>query len=148
MAIKNVLTLDKARKQAKRLLGDVARGGDPLAERRMIEASAENTLKSIAEEYFKREGTRLRTIDERRRTFEKLIYPKFGSRQIATIARSEIVRLLDRIEDDNGPVMADHTLAYLRRLFTWHAGRSDDFRSPIVRGMARTNRASDAASAP
>jgi integrase len=138
MAIKNVLTLDKARKQAKKLLGDVARGGDPLAERRKIEASAENTLKSIADEYFKREGARLRTVDERRRTFEKLIYPKFGSRQIASIARSEIVRLLDKIEDENGPVMADHALAYLRRLFTWHAGRSDDFRSPIVRGMART----------
>jgi integrase len=29
-------------------------------------------------------------------------------------------------------------LAYLRRVMTWHASRSDDFRSPIVRGMART----------
>jgi integrase len=34
--------------------------------------------------------------------------------------------------------MADHTLAYLRRVMTWHASRSDTFRSPIVRGMART----------
>jgi integrase len=34
--------------------------------------------------------------------------------------------------------MADHVLAYLRRVMTWHAARSDDFRSPIVRGMART----------
>ncbi len=33
--------------------------------------------------------------------------------------------------------MAQYTLAVLRRLFSWHAGRSDDFRSPIVRGMAR-----------
>src|SRR5262249_17854383 len=30
------------------------------------------------------------------------------------------------------------TLAYLRRVMTWHASRSDTFRSPIVRGMART----------
>jgi integrase len=138
MTLKGGLSLDQARKEATKIVGDVAKGGDPLGERRKIAASAQNTLKSIAEEYFKREGTRLRTIDERRRTFEKLIFPKFGSRQIASIARSEIVRLLDRIEDQNGPVMADHALAYLRRLFTWHAGRSDDFRSPIVRGMART----------
>lgn len=34
--------------------------------------------------------------------------------------------------------MADQTLAVLRRLFNWHASRSDDFRTPIVRGMART----------
>jgi integrase len=34
--------------------------------------------------------------------------------------------------------MADHVLAYLRRVMTWHASRSDDFRSPVVRGMVRT----------
>src|SRR5262249_1974032 len=37
-----------------------------------------------------------------------------------------------------GPVMADRTLGYVRRIFNWHAARSDDFRSPIVRGMTRT----------
>ena len=34
--------------------------------------------------------------------------------------------------------MADATLAVVRRVMNWHAARSDDFRSPIVRGMART----------
>src|SRR5262249_30998644 len=37
-----------------------------------------------------------------------------------------------------GPVMADRTLATVRRVLNWHASRSDDFRSPIVRAMART----------
>jgi integrase len=49
------------------------------------------------------------------------------------------VRLLDDIEDENGPVMADRTLAYIRKVMNWHASRSDEFRSPIVRGMARTS---------
>lgn len=35
-------------------------------------------------------------------------------------------------------MMADRTLAYVRKVMNWHATRSDDFRSPIVRGMART----------
>jgi len=35
--------------------------------------------------------------------------------------------------------MADHTLAYVRKVMNWHASRSDEFRSPIVRGMARTS---------
>ncbi|MGB6663915.1 MAG: site-specific integrase [Methylocella sp.] len=34
--------------------------------------------------------------------------------------------------------MADQTLAYLRRAFSWAEARSDDWRSPIVRGMSRT----------
>jgi integrase len=75
---------------------------------------------------------------ERRRIFERYLYPKLGSRQIDSIKRSEISRLLDQIEDDNGPVMADHVLALLRRLMSWHASRGDDFSSPIVRGMAKT----------
>ena len=35
--------------------------------------------------------------------------------------------------------MADLTLAYLRKVFNWHAGRVDDFSSPIVKGMGRYN---------
>ena len=139
LTIKGVLKVADARKQARAVLGSVAKGHDPLTERRKDTAAATNTLKAIAQEYFAREGGRLRTMDERQATFERLIFPKFGARQIDSIRRSEIVRLLDRIEDENGAVMADHALAYLRRLMTWHAGRSDEFRSPIVRGMARTS---------
>src|SRR5262249_30636285 len=62
-----------------------------------------------------------------------------GARPIADIKRSEIVRLLDGIEDHSGPRMADVALAVLRRIMTWHATRSDDFVPPIVRGMSRQN---------
>jgi len=52
--------------------------------------------------------------------------------------RSEIVKLLDKIEDEHGAGMADNTLAHVRKIMNWHATRTDNFRSPIVRGMART----------
>jgi integrase len=139
MTLNGKLTLKDARKEARAYLGSVAKGRDPLAERRKKAAEATNTLRSIAEEYLRRESGRLRTIDERRACFERLVYPKLGARQIDTIKRSEINALLDRIEDENGASMADHILAYLRRLLNWHASRSDEFRSPIVRGMARTS---------
>ena len=74
--------------------------------------------------------------------------PTLGDRPIAEIKRSEIIRLLDKIEDGElqdgtplkgGPVMADRTLAIIRRIMNWHATRCDAFRSPIVRGMARAD---------
>jgi integrase len=68
----------------------------------------------------------------------RLVYPKLGQMPISTIRRSDLARLLDHIADKNGMVMADRTLAYIGRIMNWHASRSDDFRSPIVRGMART----------
>ena len=138
--IKGKLTLKAARKQAKSILGEVAKGADPVAEKRKAKVEAANTLRSIAEEYLRREEKKqqLRSIGERRRIFERYIFPRLAARQIGEIKRSEIIRLLDRIEDESGPVMADHTLAVLRRLMNWHASRSDDFRSPITRGMAKT----------
>jgi integrase len=139
MTINGGLSLKEARREAKALLGSVAKGGDPLGERRQKASEAANTLKAVGEEYFAREGKGLRTFEERRAVFHRSIYPRFGARPIDSIKRSEIVRLLDRVEDESGPAAADHVLAFLRRLFNWHAARSDDFRSPIVRGMARTN---------
>jgi len=130
--------LEKARKEAKKALGGVASGGDPLQERRKAEALAENTLQSICEEYLRRDGKKLRIRDRIEATLQRLVYPKLGARQVDAVTRSEIVRLLDKIEDEHGPVMADQVLAYVRRIMNWHAARSDNFRSPIVRGMART----------
>ena len=46
--------------------------------------------------------------------------------------------MLDRIEDESGAVLADRTLAYLRKAFNWYAARDDRFVPPIVKGMART----------
>ena len=105
----------------------IAEGGDP--------AEAE-TFKSVSEAFMRR--TTIRTKGGRQNVLERLVYPTLGARPIGEIRRSEIARLLDTIEDRNGPVMADQTLAFIRRIMNWHATRSDDFRSPIVRGMART----------
>jgi hypothetical protein len=138
MKIDAALSLDKAKERAAQLLGQVANGNNPLAERREKAAAGENTLKSIAEEYLKGEGKQLRTIDQRRIMLERLVYPVLGARQIDEIRRTDVVRLLDKIDDERGPVMADRTLATVRRIINWHAGRSDHYLSPIVRGMART----------
>ena len=49
------LSLDEARKQARMTLGSVAKGGDPLAERRAKLAEGADTFQSITEEYLARE---------------------------------------------------------------------------------------------
>jgi len=136
-AISVKLKLRDARNEAKAIMGKVAKGGDPLADKRKAVAAADNTLQAVCDNYFAREGQKLRTASDRQKTFARLVYPKLGGRQIEAIERRDIVRLLDKIEDESGPVMADRTLAYLRKVFNWHAARTE-FRSPIVKGMART----------
>jgi integrase len=144
MHLKNGLTLAEARKEAKAILGAVAKGHDPLNERRKAEGASTNTLRSIAEEYLAREGKQLRSAEQRSAVLERLVYPRLGARPIEEIRRSDIIRLLDQIEEERGTdgvratAMANMVLAFIRRIFNWHASRSDDFRSPIVRGMARS----------
>jgi integrase len=138
MSMKPGLTLQDARREAKKLLGDVARGGDPLAERQKAARAGDDTFHSIAEAYIKRERKSVRSMGQRQAALERLVYPALGARPIGEIKRSDIVRLLDKIDDQRGPVAADQALAFIRRIMSWHASRSDEFRSPIVRGMART----------
>jgi integrase len=143
MAIDGVLSLAGARKRAKQLLGQVAHDRDPLAERRKAVALQEDTFQAIAESYLARDARKrnLRSTDWVQAALKRLVYPQIGKLAISEIRRSDIVRLLDRIEDERGPVMADRALAIIRRIMNWHASRSDDddFRTPIVRGMARTS---------
>jgi integrase len=128
----------RAVQEARGLRRRVDRGEDPLEDRRKDEAAATDTLQAICEEYMRREGGKLRSADWREAVLERLVYPRLGGRPIGDIKRSDIVRLLDTIEEENGPVMADRTLAVVRKIMNWHASRSDEFRTPIVRGMART----------
>jgi integrase len=131
------LTLAAARKAAADALLVVEQGRDPGAAKRQQEAAAD-TLQAICEEYFRREGGKLRSARRQQRELALKVYPVLGDRPIAEIKRSDIVRLFDRIEETAGGPTADLVKAFLSRIFNWHAARSDDFRSPIVRGMART----------
>jgi integrase len=138
------LTLAAARKGAADALHELAEGRNPAAAREAAKikaaAAQADTLASVCENYLKREGGKLRTVDQRVSILRRLIYPTLSDRPIGSIKRSEIVHLLDRIEDHNGPRAADVALAVLRRIFHWHEKRSDEFRSPIIRGMgARQN---------
>jgi hypothetical protein len=122
-------------KEARELRRTIDRGEDPLGARKRAAVASEDTFKAISEEFFKREGDALRSEAERKRALERLAYPAIGAKPVDQIKRSDIIRLLDRIEDENGAAMADQQLAFIRRVLNWHAARSDDFVSPIVRGM-------------
>jgi integrase len=141
LTLPNGITLAQARKLAADAMFEVARNNDPAETKKATQvkaaAAAKDTLAAICAEYWKRDGNKLRTAGVRSGILARLVYPILGDRQIDTIKRSEIIRLLDKIEDNNGPRQADIVLALLRRIMNWHASRSDEFRTPIVRGMGR-----------
>jgi hypothetical protein len=145
----------------KAILGDVAKGGDPLSEKRKTALATSSSFRAVAEEYLERKGGmrrdsaghrildargkptfkpgKLRSADQRAAVLDRHVYPRLGSRQIDEIRRSDIKNLLDKIEDDCGASMADQVLAMIRVVMSWHASRCDGFTSPIVRRMSRTS---------
>jgi integrase len=135
------ITLGAARREAADALYHVERGIDPAIKKQRARdeqrAAQADTFQAVAEGFFRRDGAKLRTARSWQRDLERLVIPVFGRRPIADIRRGDISRLLDDIEDNNGAAAADTVLAIVRRIMNWHATRSDDFRSPIVRGMTR-----------
>ena len=130
----------RAVRQARELRQRIDRGENPLDDR-----APAPTVKTVAEvlddfmsRYARNKDRPLRSADEYESAFSRLVRPAIGNLGIHDVRRSNIVEMLDKIEDKSGPVMADRTLAYLRKAFNWHATRDDRFVPPIVRGMART----------
>jgi integrase len=133
--------LADARLEAATALKALSEGVDPAqarkAQRVQSELAKADTLRSIATEYLAREEKRLRSIGQRRRIFERLILPTLGGMPISDVRRTDIIRLIDHVEDKSGPRMADYMAACLQRLFNWYAVRSDTFQSPLPRGLPK-----------
>jgi integrase len=135
-----VLTLAVARIKAAEAQGQIAQRIDPRTEKQEAEGTAK-TFQKAAEECFtqaKAEGLRSaeRSLDDLRR----LAFAKLGSRSIESINRSEVMRLLEQIAKEKGPVMADAVLSAMSKVFNYWTlwSDNDDFRSPLVKGMRRT----------
>lgn len=135
------VTVEMARDLAEEMRGKVAKGEDPADERRIekLNRGKATTVSELLDEFLERYVNKreLRSADEYKRIFNGDVKPAIGNIALKALRRSDIVRLLDKIEDRGSPVMADRVLAHLRAALNWHATRDDQFIPPIVKGMAR-----------
>lgn len=139
------ITPAKARGFALEKAGEVAGKRNPLDEQRKERADAakaekadKNTVDAVLDAFVKRHSSKLRSADQVTHAFDTYVRPEIGTMSIYDVRRSQINKMLDKVDDKAGPVMADRTLAHVRKAFNWWATRDDEFASPIVRGMART----------
>lgn len=145
LGLHGTITAEQARVLAKKRAGEVAHSRDPVAEQEEIRAAAKlakqaetNTVDAILDKFVARYAKNQRSGDQVERSFDVYVRPRIGTKSIYDLKRRDINELLDAIEDENGPVMADKVLAHVRKAFNWWMVQDEDFRSPVVRGMART----------
>ena len=137
------VTADQARRLAQKHAGSVADRRDPVAEQERQRAEAKRaaaeTVNAVLDRFLERHvRPGLRSAHAIERALDVYVRPRWGSMSIYELRRSHIVAMLDAVEDEGGPVMADRVLSYVRKAFNWRAARDDDFVPPIVPGMART----------
>jgi integrase len=133
------LSLASARELCARVLREAQAGRDPAAARRQQReqqhAAEADTFESVAEEFLRREGPRLRTIAQRRSDLQ-LLYKPLGQLPIPEIKSAQFVREFDRISDLRGPVRANRVQGATKTTLNWYSARSD-YISVLTRTPAR-----------
>ena len=131
------MTPDEARSQAKKLLGAVESGTDPIEEQRT--ARGVRTFSAVAEEFMrlhvaaKRKG---RTHEEYERLLRLHILPAIGSRRVLDVRRADIVRLHAKLAALPGA--ANRCLALVSSIWNWAARRDEvPFGENPARGVER-----------
>ena len=120
------LTLEKAREEARKALQRTKRTG-PMS------------FQVVAEEWLKRHvaAKGLRSDYEYRRMLNKHVFPLWANREIESIRRQDVAALQDMVEDEHGTRSSDKVLSLVSTIFAFHEKRSDDYTSPVRKGMKR-----------
>ncbi len=129
------VTLSAARDKARALMGEVARDLDPA--RKLEEDRGEITFGELAATYLDRHArAKKRTWKEDERILERELLPAWRGIKADSIRKAELLAALEQIVDRGAPIMANRTLAVVRKIYNWGLSRDLVETSPCL-GVAR-----------
>ncbi|MGY4227599.1 integrase [Bradyrhizobium sp. USDA 4503] len=132
-------TPEKARREAKRLLGLVAGGKDPADEKKQSALQAADTLFKIAERYLKhaKQKQKPRSYIETERHL-LIAWKPLHTTSVFHIHRRHVASRLAEIAENQGPVAASHARAALSAMFNWAIREGLDIPANPVSGTNRS----------
>ncbi len=123
------LTPDEARSLAKRHLGKVEEGADPIAERNA--ARVARNLTEVANDFLtapqpakKKRHRKPNTLEDYRRILRLHVLPTLGRRRFRDISRDEIKALHSTISQ-KAPATANRAIAIFSSIWTWAADKGE-----------------------
>ena len=133
------IDLSNARELARKELFAVAEGRDPCQEKKEAKRAAtehgRDLFQTVAAQFVERyakANTRESTWRETERLLRRDVVPAWKDRLVQEIARRDVIELLDKIVDRGSPIMANRTLATVRRMFAWCVERGIVETSPCT----------------
>lgn len=142
------LDLGVARGRARAALQAAAEGKDPAQEKQESARQARegitdrDSFDGALDAFLRRHveaNTKARSAAETKRIFDLHVRPKWKGRALASIRRRDVAELLDGLVDAGKPVLANRTLAAVRKFFNWCVDREWLDASPCARLKAPTS---------
>jgi integrase len=121
------IDLAKARRLAKKALGEVAGGLDPASNKQAAKAAAReekraqnDLVEKVVEQFIERYAKpKTRDWRETERMLTNKVAKAWRGRRLSQIGRADVHALLDDIIDAGAPIAANRTFAQLRRMCGW-----------------------------
>ena len=110
----------------------VARADDQTAARAEVQAEARRTFQAIAENYIKRECSRLKRGREYEAAIRRELLPAWGARPIANLRRLHLIELTDALLDAGKPSAAYRIFEIAKRILNWAVERGEIEASPFA----------------
>ena len=141
------VSLEDARKRARKALSDVSEGKDPAQQKKAEEARARRerletkTFAQLAHSYIEEYAKQnKRSWEEDERIINKILKPEFGTLNVKEITRTHVRSFLRQIAT-KARVQANRSHACLRKIFNWAIKEEIvDMQSNPASGITRSRR--------
>jgi len=119
------LTVEQARKEAQKLLGKIATGIDPIAEKQS-DAASTITLNEVWEDYQKaRKSLKPKTLYDYNHVMQT-VFPDWLNKPLLSITKDKIVNRHTMLGEKSGQAYANLSMRLIRALFNFAAGQYED----------------------
>jgi integrase len=119
------LTAEQARKEAQKIIGHIAAGNDPIAEKLAAKMSAV-TLNEVFEDYKKaRKSLKPNTLYNYGRVLI-IAFESWGKKPLVSITKDKVAKHHEKLGKEHGEAYANLAMRLLRALFNFASGQYED----------------------
>jgi len=119
------ITVEQARKEAQKLLGKIATGIDPIAEKQSAKASI-ITLNEVFEDYLHaRKSLKPKTLYDYKNTL-RVAFQDWLNKPILSITKDKVAKHHEKLGQKHGGAYANQAMRLLRALFNFSASQYED----------------------
>lgn len=111
------LTLKQARDEAANKRAEINKGADPVAENKRLSKASFKTVNDIAQKWLKICDRELKNPQIPERVYRKEIAPVIGDLAVTKVEPTDILGVIEKINDSKRPTIANDALAYCKQIF-------------------------------